>query len=112
MISQETRPKHTDAERGSIEELKNFNGADVDIALQAFGGHVVVDLDPDTEKKLLRKIDLNLMPVSLRAKGNLLTANGLFLTLHASSFFASSICLISSIRQASHMRVSWGFRKI
>ena len=52
--SKETRYKHADPNDG-------------DEALKAFAGHEgeTIVLAPEAERKLLRKIDLNLMPVHL-----------------------------------------------
>src|SRR5687768_7326756 len=55
-------------------ELKNvmFKHADpndADEALKAFAGHdgEIITITPEEEKNLLRKIDLNLMPVSIKS---------------------------------------------
>jgi MFS transporter, ACS family, DAL5 transporter family protein len=45
--------------------FKHADPNDGDEALKAFAGHEgeVIELTPEAERKLLRKIDLNLMPV-------------------------------------------------
>jgi hypothetical protein len=50
---------------------------DADEAMKAFVGHEgqFVELTPEIEKKLLRKIDMNLMPVPFPRLGNILTAD-------------------------------------
>lgn len=58
---------YSDGEVGEI-TLKNVEPEDGDEALKAFAGHdgEVITMTPEEEKKLLRKIDMNLMPVWLR----------------------------------------------
>lgn len=51
----EPLPKQDVVEPGSIEDLKQINITDVDVALQAFAGHGTIELDSETEKRLLRK---------------------------------------------------------
>ena len=48
---------------------------DGDEALKAFAGHEgdVIVMSPEAEKKLLRKIDLNIMPVCLLLQKSLLS---------------------------------------
>ena len=50
-----------------ITKFKHADPSDGDEALKAFEGHdgETIVLTPDVERKLLRKIDMNLMPVSL-----------------------------------------------
>jgi ACS family allantoate permease-like MFS transporter len=54
---------------GELDEVvfKHANPQDADEALKAFAGLEgdSLEMTPEEEKKLLRKIDLNLMPVSL-----------------------------------------------
>lgn len=51
---------------GEAVVLKHADPSDGDEALRAFAGHdgEAFVMTPEMEKKLLRKIDLNLMPVS------------------------------------------------
>lgn len=63
----ELTPKATVGDGEVINEmLKHANPNDGDEALKAFQGHdgEEIVMTPEMEKKLLRKIDLNLMPVS------------------------------------------------
>lgn len=60
-------------ENGEVKEPR-FVHADLndgDIALKAFAGHEgeMIVMTPEAEKALLRKIDWNLMPVSIYAQG-------------------------------------------
>lgn len=55
--------------KGEAVVLKHADPSDGDEALRAFAGHdgEVFVMTPEMEKKLLRKIDLNLMPVRRHA---------------------------------------------
>ena len=53
---------------GSVDERILEHSHDADEALKAFAGHEgqVIEIDEATNKALLRKIDWNLIPVSVR----------------------------------------------
>lgn len=61
------QPTYHDGEIKVVTELKHADPNDGDEALKAFVGHEgeTIVMTPEMEKKLLRKIDLNLMPVRL-----------------------------------------------
>ena len=56
---------------GSVDERLVKHSHDADEALKAFAGHEgqVIEIDEATNKALLRKIDWNLIPVSVMALG-------------------------------------------
>ena len=60
-------PVVTVGDAEEVEEMfKHANRNDADEAMRAFAGHEgeSLEITPEMERKLLRKIDLNLMPVS------------------------------------------------
>jgi len=58
---------NTTLDDGDVDDVmfKHANVDDGDEALKAFAGHdgEIIVMTPEMEKKLLRKIDMNLMPV-------------------------------------------------
>lgn len=60
----ELEPTHTIRQGEAPVYLKHANHNDADEAMKAFVDGEMIVMTPEMERKLLRKIDLNLMPVS------------------------------------------------
>src|SRR3978361_558311 len=96
---------------GELDDVgfKHANRADADEALKAFAGHEgeAIVITPEEERKLLRKIDLNFMPVRHPPKFLNGSAN-----IPAFRCYVLSTGSIILIRLHSHMPVLWDCKKI
>lgn len=103
--------RKTTFEAGELDDVvfKHANPQDADEALKAFAGLEgdSLEMTLEEEKKLLRKIDLNLMPVSPQ-RSIILSHHNIYLLRCCASYTDS----ITSTRLHSRMPVSWVFRLI